>query len=89
MKGKTMTIRKHILSYLTQIKDSIGQPTFRTSDIQGLSFKGESKFGRMLGSPSTYEREFRRMRQEEIIMVTEGSKLPNQKQATWILKEII
>jgi len=84
-----MTIRKHILSYLTQIRESIGQPTFRTSDIQGLSFKGEDKFGRMLGSPSTYEREFRRMRQEEIIKVTQGSKLPNQKQATWIIKEMI
>ena len=84
-----MTIRKHILGYLTRIKDSIGQPTFRTSDIQGLSFKGEDKYGRILGSPSTYEREFRRMRQEEIINVTQGTKLPNQKQSTWIIKEMI
>ena len=84
-----MTIRKHILNYLTRIKESIGQPTFRTSDIQGLSFKGEGNFGRMLGSPSTYEREFRRMRQEEIIKVTQVTKLPNQKQSTWIIKETI
>ncbi len=84
-----MTIRKHILGYLTRIKDSIGQPTFRTSDIQGLSFKGENKFGRMLGSPSTYEREFRRIRSEGIIRVTQGTKLPNQKQSTWIIKEIV
>ena len=84
-----MTIRKHILSYLTRIKESIGQPTFRTSDIQGLSFKGEGKFGKMLGSPSTYEREFRRIKSEGIINVTQGTKLPNQKQSTWILKEMI
>ena len=77
------------MSYLTQIRESIGQPTFRTSDIQGLSFKGEDKYGRMLGSPSTYAREFRRMRQEEIINVTQGTTLPNQKQATRIIKEMI
>jgi hypothetical protein len=88
MKGKTMTIKKHILSYLTRIKESIGQPTFRTSDIQDLSSLGESKYGRRLGSGSTYERTFRRMRQAGVIKVTEGSKLPNQRQATWIIKEI-
>ena len=83
------TIRKHILSYLRQIKETIGQPPFRTSDIQGLSFHGENKFGRRLGSESTYEREFRRLRYENIISVKEAQKLPKQRQASWILTDII
>ena len=83
------TIRKHILSYLRQIKETIGQPTFRTSDIQSLSFHGENQYGRRLGSESTYEREFRRLRYENIISVKEAQKLPKQRQASWILTDII
>ena len=81
-----MTIRKHILQYLKQVNESIGQNSFRTSDIQQLSFNGESKYGRILGSPSTYEREWRKIKEEGIVDVTQGTKLPHQRQATWILK---
>ena len=84
-----MTVRKHILSYLTRIKESIGQPTFRTSDIQDLSFEGINRFGKRLASSSSYEREFRRIKSEGIINVAQGTKLPNQKQSTWIIKEMI
>tara|TARA_R110002012_G_scaffold285092_1_gene476064 strand:- start:220 stop:480 length:261 start_codon:yes stop_codon:yes gene_type:complete len=83
------TIKAHILGYLTSIKESIGEPTFRTSDIQGLSFQGVNKYGRILGSPSTYERVFRQIRQDGLIKVSQSSKLPNQRQASWIIKEVI
>ena len=84
-----MTIRKHIYSYLKQIKESIGQPTFRTSDIQDLSFEGVNRFGKRLGSTSSYEREFRNMRTNNVISVKEASKLPRQRQSSWILVDII
>jgi len=84
-----MTIRKHILSYLTQIKESIGQPPFRTSDIQDLSFDGLNRYGKRLGSSSSYEREFRNMRFNNVIRVKEAQRLPKQRQASWILTEII
>ena len=83
------TIKKHILGYLTNIKESIGEPTFRTSDIQGLSFQGVSKYGRMLGSPSTYERVFRQIRQDGLVKVSQSSKLTDQRQASWVIKEIV
>ena len=84
-----MTIRKHIYSYLKQIKESIGQQTFRTSDIQDLSFEGVNRFGKRLGSTSSYEREFRNMRTNNVISVKEASKLPRQRQSSWILVDII
>ena len=80
-----MTIRKHILSYLTQIRESIGQPTFRTSDIQGLSFKGEDKFGRMLGSPSTYERTFRLLREGGYLDVRKIDN-PKSRESRWEIR---
>ena len=83
-----MTIRKHIYSYLKQIKQSIGKPTFRTSDIQDLSFEGVNRFGKRLGSTSSYEREFRNMRTNNVISVKEASKLPRQRQSSWILVDI-
>ncbi len=84
-----MTIRKHILNYLYQVKESIGDKTFRTSDIQDLSFEGLQRFGKRLGSSSSYEREFRNMRQNSIIKVKEAARLPRQRQASWILTDII
>ena len=55
---------------------------FRTRDIQGLSRRGEKLYGRRLGSPSTYERVFRDMKEKEIITVEEKS---TKKDSVWLL----
>tara|TARA_R100000353_G_C6463442_1_gene184541 strand:- start:396 stop:656 length:261 start_codon:yes stop_codon:yes gene_type:complete len=84
-----VSIKNHILSYLTKINETMDQPIFRTSDIQRLSDKGEIRYGKMLGSPSTYEREYRRLRQDGVIEVKEIQRLPGQRQASWLLINII
>ena len=44
---------------------------FRTRDIQGLSKRGEKLYGYRLGSPSTYDRQFREMKEKGLIDVEE------------------
>ena len=80
-----MTVREHILANLEILENSpIG--TFKTSDIQELSYLGKKKFGKYLGSSETYSREFRRMRTDGILQV---SKIKNKgKQQTWVLERI-
>tara|TARA_R110000824_G_scaffold29721_9_gene98622 strand:+ start:1863 stop:2114 length:252 start_codon:yes stop_codon:yes gene_type:complete len=56
---------------------------FRTRDIQGLSRRGEKLYGRRLGSPSTYERVFRDMKEKDIINVKEKS---TKKDSVWLLR---
>ena len=56
---------------------------FRTRDIQGLSRRGEKLYGRRLGSPSTYERIFRDMKEKNIINVKEKS---TKKDSVWLLR---
>ena len=56
---------------------------FRTRDIQGLSRRGEKLYGRRLGSPSTYERVFRDMKEKKIINVKEKS---TKKDSVWLLR---
>ena len=77
-----MTIKKHILSYLSKVDE------FKTSDIQDLSFEGVLDYGRRLGSTGTYERTFRKLRQDKIIVVEQTKGKPKQKQYSWKLKEI-
>ena len=55
----------------------------RTRDIQGLSRRGKKLYGRRLGSPSTYERVFRDMKEKEIITVEEKS---TKKDSVWLLR---
>ena len=83
-----MTVQKHIYSYLKEIKESIGQPTFRTSDISNLSFESVNRFGKYLGSTSSYERAFRSLRANNTITVKKLPTLPRQRQASWLLVDI-
>ena len=82
-----MTIKKHILNYLKYLENS-GIFVFKTSDIQNLSQSSEKVFGRILGSPSTYERTFRQLRQDNILVVNKRPRKPKQNQTTWVIKEI-
>ena len=80
-----MTVREHITRELENLENSpIG--TFKTSDIQELSYEGKQEFGKYLGSPGTYTREFRRMRTDGILKVTKLNR--KSRQQTWSLERI-
>ena len=80
-----MTVRKHIENQLLKLGKS-GLTTFKTSDIQELSYVGKQIFGKFLGSPETYTREFRRMRTDGIIKVRKLDRV--NKQQVWVLHHI-
>lgn len=62
------TVRNHIAMFIKYYwNHNIG--TFKTRHIQRLSESGEVKFGHRLGSPDTYTRAFRSMKEEGLIQV--------------------
>ena len=80
-----MTVREHITRELENLENSpIG--TFKTSDIQELSYEGKQEFGKYLGSPGTYTREFRRMRTDGILKVTKLNR--KSRQQIWSLERV-
>ena len=56
---------------------------FRTRDIQGLSERGVGLYGRRLGSPSTYDRVFRDMKEKGVIDVKEQT---TRTDSVWLLR---
>tara|TARA_R100001594_G_scaffold72659_1_gene107259 strand:- start:415 stop:714 length:300 start_codon:yes stop_codon:yes gene_type:complete len=81
-----MTVRKHILENLETLFFGLPSNKFRTSDIQELAYEGKKEFGKFLGSPGTYTREFRRMRTDGIIKVKKLNKV--NRQQIWELEKI-
>ena len=80
-----MTVREHITRELENLYNSpIG--TFKTSDIQELSYEGKQEFGKYLGSPGTYTREFRRMRTDDVLNVEKLDR--KSRQQVWLLKRV-
>ena len=52
-----MTVREHLILFLDyHLTNNI---RFKTHEIQELSARSKAKFGRRLGSPGTYTRQFR------------------------------
>ena len=80
-----MTVREHISKRLVNLAKS-GLTTFKTSDIQELSYIGKKEFGKFLGSTETYTREFRRMRTDGVLKVRKLDR--KNKQQVWVLHEI-
>tara|TARA_R100001244_G_scaffold6696_1_gene8780 strand:- start:2294 stop:2545 length:252 start_codon:yes stop_codon:yes gene_type:complete len=76
------TVREHIETMIKWYWNN-RKLGFRTRDIQGLSRRGEKLYGRRLGSPSTYERVFRDMKEKNIINVKEKS---TKKDSVWLLR---
>lgn len=79
---KTTTVVEHISNMIKWYWNNkrIG---FRTRDIQGLSERGEIKYGYRLGSPSTYDRAFRKMKEDGLIDVEERT---TSTDSIWVLK---
>ena len=80
-----MTVREHITRELENLYNS-PVTTFRTSDIQELSYEGKQEFGKYLGSPGTYTREFRRMRTDGVLDVEKLDR--KSRQQVWLLKRV-
>jgi hypothetical protein len=57
-----MTVREHLIKFLDW--HLTNKKLFKTHHIQDLSQRGLSKFGKRLGSPETYTRLFRDLRQD-------------------------
>jgi len=62
-----MTVREHLMKFLDW--HFTNKKQFKTHDIQNLSERGNKKFGRRLGSPETYTRQFRDLRQAGLYYV--------------------
>ena len=83
-KKQKYTVRNHIYDFL---KMKFMQNTeFLTHDIQNLSQAWFSRFNYRLGSSETYTREFRRMREEEIISIDKLNRV--NKEQLWRIKGI-
>ena len=75
------------------LAEAIGKHNFSNKDsemayLHELSSRSRKVFGKILGSPTTYERTFRQMRTDGLIKVSKKDKRQGEKQQTWILKEI-
>ena len=57
-----MTVKEHLINFLDW--HLVNKRIFRTHKIQNLSERGLSKYGRRLGSPETYTRQFRTLKEE-------------------------
>jgi len=62
-----MTVKEHLIKFLDWKFDR--GIMFKTHDIQNLSERGLKKFGKRLGSPETYTRQFRELRQNGVYNV--------------------
>ncbi len=84
-----MTVRDHITRELETLFCGLPTNRFRTSDIQELAYEGKKEFGKFLGSPGTYTREFRRMRTDGVIEVEKDKRkmvsTQSRKQTIWRL----
>jgi len=82
MSTKT-TVRSHIAMFIKYYWNH-NIATFKTRHIQRLSESGELKFGYRLGSPDTYTRAFRSMKEagEIVVRPINGTTRDN----TWYLE---
>ena len=76
------TVRKHI-GIMIKWYWNTKRLGFRTRDIQSLSKRGIGLYGRGLGSPSTYDRIFRDMKEKGEINVKEKS---TRTDSVWLLR---
>ena len=75
-----MTVKEHLIKFLDWKFDN--GIVFKTHDIQNLSERGIVKFGKRLGSPETYTRQFRELRLNNAYTV-DKIKSPNSRKKSW------
>jgi hypothetical protein len=77
-----MTVKEHLIKFLDWKFDN--GIIFKTHDIQDLSERGIVKFGKRLGSPETYTRQFRELRLNNAYTV-DKIKSPNSNEKSWYI----
>lgn len=89
--SKKPNVKEHISMFI-RYTWNFGK-RFRTRQIQELSVSGEKKFGYRLGSPDTYTRTFRKMKEDgdfkvRIHRYNKLSNFMNKKtDALWVLED--
>jgi len=77
-----MTVKQHLINFLDW--HLTNKKLFKTHHIQNLSKRGESKYGKRLGSPETYTRLFRDLRQAGLYEVDKLKS--NSSERTWLVR---
>ena len=80
-----MTVRQHLEYFLWWHQSN--KKKFKTHDIQNLSNRSVIKFGKRLGSPDTYTRAFRKMREEKVYNIMK-LRSKNSNESTWFVRSI-
>ena len=75
-----MTVKEHLIKFLDYHYGN--KLRFKTHQIQDLSSRGKSNYGRRLGSTETYTRCFRQLRQDGLYTINK-LKSPNSNEAMW------
>ena len=81
-----MKVKDHIMSFV-QNRYRMGDKTFYTHEIQTLSEQGLMRFQRRLGSPGTYERTFRLLREDGKLLVCKVENLKSR-ESKWEIRGI-
>ena len=81
-----MKVKDHIMSFIKN-RFLIGDKTFYTHEIQTLSEQGLMRFQRRLGSPGTYERTFRLLREDGKLLVYKVENLKSR-ESRWEIRGI-
>ena len=81
-----MKVKEHIMNFIKS-RAILGDRTFYTHEIQTLSEQGLMRFQRRLGSPSTYERTFRLLREDGKLLVYKVENLKSR-EAKWEIRGI-
>ena len=81
-----MKVKDHIMSFI-QNRYIMGDRTFYTHEIQTLSEQGLMRFQRRLGSPSTYERTFRLLREGGNLVVCKIENLKSR-ESRWEIRGV-
>ena len=76
-----MTVRQHLIKFLDY--HLTHKLIFKTHDLQDLSSRGLLKFGKRLGSPETYTRQFRDLK-KEIFTIDKLKSKGNE--AAWLVR---
>ena len=79
-----MKVKDHIMSFIKN-RFLFGDRTFYTHEIQTLSEQGLMRFQRRLGSPSTYERTFRLLREGGYLDVRKIEN-PKSRESRWEIR---
>ena len=78
-----MTVRQHLEYFLWWHQST--KKKFKTHDIQNLSNRSVAKFGKRLGSPGTYTRVFRKMKEEKVYSIMK-LKSKSSNESTWFVR---